>query len=252
MLTASYNICVTKTLRENYAKRVDMGKSQAFWAGVRAELPILLGTIPFGLIYGILALEAGLSPWMAYAMSFIVFAGSAQFLIIQMVAATTPILIMLLSVTLINLRHVLYSASIADYMQHLSTRWKWGMAYLLTDEAYVVSIAHYLDQDEPVAQKHWYYIGTGITLWLSWQLATASGILLAAQIPTAWSLDFAVPLTFIALTFPAIKDRPALAAALTAGTVAVLCHALPFKLGLIIGSLVGIAVGTTLERISGP
>jgi 4-azaleucine resistance transporter AzlC len=219
-----------------------------FWAGVRTLLPILLGTMPFGLIYGVLALEAGLSPLAALAMSSIVFAGSAQFLGVQLIALQTPLLIMWLATFLLNLRHVLYSASVAPYVQHLSPRWRSLLAYLLTDEAYVVTITHYLNSDTPRRYKQWFFLGAGLMLWSSWQLATAVGIFLAAQVPAAWSLDFAVPLTFIALAFPSVKDRAAAAAALSAGAVAVAAAGWPHKLGLVVGALVGITVGLLVEQ----
>ncbi len=147
----------------------------AFFAGIRAELPILLGVIPFGLIYGITALAAGLTPLMARAMSAIVFAGSAQFVIAQLVGVGTPALVIVATAFVINLRHVLYSASIAPSLQHLPTRWQAWLAYLLTDEAYVVTITHF--QRYPDApHKQWYLFGSGIALWSTWQGSTAIGI----------------------------------------------------------------------------
>lgn len=218
-----------------------------FFSGARAELPILLGVAPFGMIYGILALGAGLSPIAAQAMSAIVFAGSSQFMLVKLVGMGTPALVMILTGFVINLRHALYSASIAPHTLGLNPVWKGLLSYLLTDEAYAVSILHY-DADSPPANKHWYFLGSGLTLWTGWQISTAIGIFLGAQIPAAWGLDFTLALTFIALVFPVIRDKPTLLAALAAGVTSVLAAGLPYKLGLVTAALVGITAGMLAER----
>jgi 4-azaleucine resistance transporter AzlC len=219
-----------------------------FLAGVKAELPIALGVIPFGMIYGVLALAAGLPPLLAQAMSAIVFAGSAQFIGVQLIEAGTPAAVLLLTTFVVNLRHMLYSASLATRMKHLSAPWRWLLAYLLTDEAYVVAALHYGDERHPAVHKHLYLLGAGLTLWICWQTSTAMGIFLGAQVPTSWSLDFTLALTFIGLVVPALKDSPNAAAALSAGVVAVLAGALPFKLGLMVAAMAGIMVGVWLEN----
>lgn len=222
--------------------------SSEFVAGVKAEAPILLGTMPFGMIYGVLALGAGLPPDVALAMSSVVFAGSAQFVSVPLLGAGTPGVVVLLTTFVVNLRHVLYSASVAPHLKHLSPAWKGLLAYLLTDEAYAVTITHYDRRDAPPSpNKHWYFLGAGLTLWSSWQLSTAIGIFLGAQVPASWALDFTLALTFIALVVPALRDRPSLAAAISAGLVAVLAAEWPFKLGLILAAFTGILVGLFVE-----
>lgn len=225
-----------------------------FISGIKAELPILLGVIPFGMIYGVLALSAGITPAEAQSMSTIVFAGSAQFITTQLVASGSPALIMVLTIGIVNLRHALYSASIAPYLKSLKTTWKWLLSYLLTDEAYAVAITHYQrtnpSNNPKVAgndRRHWYFLGAGLTLWTTWQASTAIGIFLGTQVPESWSLDFTLPLTFIALVVPGLNDRASLFAALSASLVAVLAFGLPFKLGLIVAALAGILVGLWSE-----
>ncbi len=218
----------------------------SFWAGVRAELPLLLAVFPFGMIYGVLALDAGLSPLAAQAMSSIVFAGSSQFITAKLVHDLVPGIVIVLTIAVVNLRHMLYSASLAPYLDTVSTRWKALLAYLLTDEAYAVTITHY-DKQGVTPAAHWYFFGAGLALWSTWQVSTAVGIFLGTTLPSSWPLDFALPLTFIALVIPALKDRPAVAAAFSAGIVALAAFNLPHKLGLIVAALVGIAVGTILE-----
>jgi len=225
---------------------------KTFWAGVQAEIPLLIGVFPFGMIYGALALDAGLSKGAAQMMSSIVFAGSAQFITAQLVHDSTPGLVIVLTVAVVNLRHMLYSASLAPYLASLPTRWKALLSYLLTDEAYAPTIIHY-EKEGITPYAHWFLLGAGFSLWLVWQISTALGIFLGAAIPDSWSLDFALPLTFIAMVVPVLKNRPAIAAALSAGLVALAADSLPYSLGLILAALVGILVGTILEgRKSSP
>jgi 4-azaleucine resistance transporter AzlC len=206
----------------------------------------MIGVIPFGMIYGILAIAVGLPPSAAQAMSVIIFAGSSQFVSAQLFGLSVPAIINLFTIGVINLRHALYSASIAPYLQKLPNRWKLVLAYLLTDEAYAVTIIQY-QQDGDNRNKHWFFLGSGLTLWTTWQLSTAAGIFLGATVPASWSLDFTLALIFIALVVPALKDRASLGAALTAGVAAVLLFNLPLKTGLLIASLIGIVVGLVIE-----
>ncbi len=221
-------------------------KHAQFLAGIKDILPILMGVIPFGLIYGVSARGAGIVAPAAQAMSFIVFAGSAQFVTAQLIGAAVPWGIIVLTAVIINLRHALYSASVAPYLNRLHLFWQLILAYLLTDEAYAVAITHYQRPDD-ASRKHWYFLGTGLALWSTWQASTAIGVILGAQVPADWSLDFALPLTFIALVVPMLKDRAGLAAAMAAGIIAVLAAGLPLKLGLLLATLIGITVGLCLE-----
>ena len=226
-------------------------QSKYFWAGVRAEIPLLIGVFPFGMIYGALARNAGLSESAAQLMSSMVFAGSAQFITAQLVHDSAPGFVIVLTIAVVNLRHMLYSASLAPYLSSLSTRWKALLSYLLTDEAYAPTIIHY-EKEGVQPFSHWFLLGAGLVLWTNWQISTALGIFLGTAIPESWSLDFALPLTFIAMVVPVLKNRPAIAAAVSAGVVALVAYSLPFSLGLILAALVGIVVGTLLEGRKSP
>jgi 4-azaleucine resistance transporter AzlC len=220
---------------------------QEFLLGVRDELPILVGVIPFGMIYGILALGVGLPASAAQSMSVIIFAGSAQFMTVQLVESLTPTLIMIVTGFVINLRHALYSASLAPYTHHLSPAWKGALSYLLTDEAYAVTITHY-QKGGDITHKHWYFFGSGLALWSSWQASTAVGVFLGAKIPESWGLEFTLPLTFIALVVPLVKDKATVLVALTAGLVSVIGFGLPLKLGLLAAALAAMIVGMWSEK----
>ena len=229
-----------------------MGESRkAFLNGVRAEIPLLIGVFPFGMIYGALALNAGLSTLASQLMSSIVFAGSSQFVTAQLVHDGAPGLIIILTIAVVNLRHMLYSASLAPYLKNLSLKWKALLSYLLTDEAYAPSILNY-EKEGITPVSHWFLLGAGFALWLIWQISTALGIFLGAAIPIEWPLDFALPLTFIAMVVPILKNRPMVAAAVSAGVVALLAFGLPYKLGIILAALTGIIVGTVLENAKSP
>ena len=218
----------------------------AFWSGVRGMLPILLGVIPFGLIYGVLAIEAGLPVAQAQSMSFIVFAGSAQFIATQLFATDSPALILVATTFIVNLRHLLYSASLMPSLKGVPRRWQYLAAYLLTDEAYAVTASRF--EQGTSRFPHFYLIGCGLALWVSWQISTTVGILLGAAVPASWQLDYALPVTFIALIMPLLHRRPHLAAAIVAGIVAWSGQSLPYKLGLMLATSLGITTGVVLER----
>lgn len=217
-------------------------------AGIRNELPIALGVIPFGLIFGVIALSSGLPPLLAVSMSSIVFAGSSQFIGAQMIGAGAPGIIVVLTAFVVNLRHALYSFSLAPHLARLPRRWHWLLAYLLTDEAYAVTILRYRDESIDLAHKHWFWLGSGITLWVVWQASTVAGVFLGAQVPQSWSLDFTLALTFIGIVIPALRDHPSRVAAAVAGGVAVLAFGLPYKLGLMLAALAGVLGGVWIER----
>jgi 4-azaleucine resistance transporter AzlC len=233
--------CDPKIMLRKYSENIT-----EFTLGFRDELPILIGVFPFGMIFAILAHQAGLSSLETQAMSLIVFAGSSQFMLVQLAGLNTPIPVMIATGFIINLRHILYSVSIAPYTKNLSTSWKVILSYLLTDEAYAVTISHFNKTNKP--SKHWYFLGAGLALWGSWQVSTWFGIFLGAQIPPNWALDFTLALTFIALVIPMIKDRPGLISAITAGFVALLTAAFPYKLGLLTATLAGIIAGIWSEK----
>jgi len=213
--------------------------------GALAVAPLLVGVVPFGVIYGALALQSGIPAIPAMAMSSLVFAGSAQFLLAQLAGLGTPALVMVASVALVNLRHALYSASVAPVLAPLPRRWKALLAYLLTDEAYAAAIARL---DRAGGPRHWFLLGTGFVLWLGWQISTAAGILLRESLPPELPLDFALPLTFIAIVVPMIRSRAALFAALAAAGVALAGAGWPLRLGLLAAAAVGIAAGWAGDR----
>lgn len=216
-------------------------KRKAFYCGITAAIPMLLGVIPFSLIAGLSAVNAGFSKAEAIGMSYIVFAGAAQLATVDLITQNTPTIAILLTALVINLRFCMYSASLAPHFGGLPISLRAVIAYLLTDQAYAVSIIAF--RNERTKNKHFFYLGTALTLWVVWQGGTIIGVLLGTLIPHSWSLDFAVPLTFLALLFPAIVTRPALISAVVSGALALATYSLPYHLGLFCAALGGITAG---------
>ena len=220
---------------------------RSFLLGLRAILPILLGVIPFGLIAGVAAVGEGFSAAVGLGLSLWVYAGASQLATIQLLSGGAAFVTILLTAVMINLRFVMYSASLAPHLQRLPWGWRCLAAYLLTDPAYALSMAHYELQQPQPQERVGYYLGAATGVWCGWQISTGIGVILGRQVPEAWSLEFTIPLMFLSVVVPTIKDRPTLAAALTAGTLAVAAADLPFNSGLILASLIGIGVGTWAE-----
>lgn len=226
-----------------------MSRQYEFTQGARDMLPMLLGAIPFGIIFGSLAGAAGLDPWQTQGMSLLVFAGSAQFIAISLLTGGAGIAVVLMTTFVVNLRHALYSASMQPHVRHLPKRWRMPLAFWLTDEAYAVVVQRYARGDEG-AYRHWCFLGAALAMYCNWQLCTLVGLLFGQAIPNigAWGLDFAMLATFIGIVVPMLRNQPQVAAALVAAGVALACHALPYKLGLMAAAASGIVVGVWLER----
>jgi len=226
-------------------------RKQEFFAGVRNTFPLLLGAFPFGLIYGALAVSSGLSKGAAMVMSAIVFAGSAQFVAVGLVAAQAPLLIIFLTTFIVNLRHMLYSATLLPYLKDLPQRWRIPLAFWLTDETFAVTI-HRVRVDDGSPFRHWFQLGSSLAMYLNWQFWCLVGLILGDRIPDAssWGLDVAMPIAFIGMTIPFVKNVPMVVCVLTAGASALLTVGLPYKLGIVISALVGILAGLVTERVA--
>ncbi|SFK75634.1 4-azaleucine resistance probable transporter AzlC [Halogranum rubrum] len=215
-----------------------------FSTGVRDSLPLLLGIVPFALVAGVAAAEAGLSTAQALGMSVFVFAGASQLAALDLLGSNAPLAVVVLTAAIINLRMMMYSASIAPRFRSVTGRVRAVLAYFLTDQAFALTVARY-DTDE--SGQRWYYVGASLALWTVWQVGTVVGVVVGAGVPQAWGLEFAVPLVFLALLVPTLKDHESLAAAVAAGVVAVAGAGLPFNLGLILAAIVGVGIGMLAE-----
>ncbi|MBE2260279.1 MAG: AzlC family ABC transporter permease [Rhodobacteraceae bacterium] len=218
-----------------------------FIAGARAFVPLSMSIVPFGVVCGAAASTAGMTALQASAMSWVIFAGSAQIAATQLFAGGAPLLVILATGAIVNLRFLMYGASLAPHFGALNRRWQTAVAYLLTDQAYALTVVHHAQHPDR-QHLHWFYLGVAASTWASWQLATIGGILLGSLVPPSWSLDFIVPLTFIAMVVPLLGDR-AMRLAAAAGGLASVLLVLPLKLNLIAAALIGVLVGLAAERL---
>ena len=219
-----------------------------FVAGVRGSLPILIGVIPFAMISGVAAVSVGLTFFEAMGMSVVVFAGASQLAVFQLMSVGSPWIIMVLTAWIINLRFTMYSATLAPHLQKLSNWRKALLAYMLSDQAFGVSMSRFVSAEDKIDHR-WYYFGTALTIWVTWQISALIGALLGPLVPASWGFDFAFPLSFMALMFTALRDRPTVIAALAGGFVAVLAKGLPYNLGLVLAISIGIAAGYWVENL---
>lgn len=222
-----------------------------FLRGAKDTLPMIVGAIPFGIIFGALATTAGLSVPAILGLSLFVFAGSSQFVAAGLVAQGTGVALIIFTTFVVNLRHGLYSASLGPYLKNLSQRWVLPLAFWLTDESYAVVIKRYREADQS-ANKHWYYLGSAVLMYVNWQICTVIGIVTGQSLAgiSDWGLEIAMVVSFIGIVVPLIITVPMLACALVAGIVALAAHSLPNQLGLMLGALAGIASGWLLETFN--
>ena len=224
-------------------------RRSAFASGARDTLPMLIGAAPFGVIFGALVAASPLALWQGQLMSMLVFAGSSQFIALGLVAANSGMAVIMLATLIVNLRHLLYAASLLPQVARLSLLWRTGLGFLLTDETFAVVYSHYRRQSDLV-EGHWYFLGSGVAMYLNWQLWTLIGMLFGASVPQLHTLglDFAMIVTFIAIIVPQLHQRPQLLAALAAGATAWPTRHLPYQLGLLLAVTVGIVIGLAATR----
>ncbi|AGM41686.1 AzlC family protein [Spiribacter salinus M19-40] len=218
----------------------------AFATGLKAVAPMVAAISPFGVTAGVAGLDAGIGFELTMGFSLIVFAGASQLAALQLIDAGAASVLVIVTALLINLRMLMYSAHLGPHLAHLPLRWRTPMAYLLTDQAYALTISRVMG-NEPPPSSHWFYLGAALPLWVFWQLSTAFGYWAGTAVPPSWELGFIVPLVFLALLVPAVRSRPAAVAALVAGTLSVLGQGLPAGLGLTLGASAGIIAGVLAE-----
>jgi 4-azaleucine resistance transporter AzlC len=225
-------------------------KHAEFLMGVRATIPLVVGTIPFGIIFGAVAVASGTTPLAAAAMSALVFAGSAQFIAVELAAAGATPFIIIIAAFIVNLRHLLYSLTLAPYVRNLSQQWLVPLGFLLTDETFLVT-SHRFQAAGNSPHKHYFYLGSALFMYVNWQLCTYVGIMAGSVLsnPRAWGLDFALPLTFIGMLVPLLRDRVTVLCAVVAGVSAVLFNSLPHHLGLLVATGVAILVAAMTRRL---
>jgi 4-azaleucine resistance transporter AzlC len=233
------NLSISKTTR-----------GSEFWKGARDTLPLVIGAIPFGIIFGTLSTKAGLSAAGTMGMSLFVFAGSAQFIAMGLVGAGTAWPMIVLTTFVVNFRHLLYTATLLQDLMRLPRRWQIMLTFGLTDETFAVAVGRWRASDRS-AHKHWYQLGSMLFMYTNWNICTAIGLVAGRVLSDVggWGLDFAMVAAFIGMVLPYVKDKPNLATVMVAGSSALVFYDLPHKLGLIVAAILGIAAGVMAENM---
>ena len=221
----------------------------AYLKGFLDGVPFLLVIVPFATLFGVLAVEAGLNVVEALVFSLVVIAGAAQLTAIQLMQENAPTFVVLASALAVNLRMAMYSASLTPYIGAAPLWQRAFAAYLIVDQSYLVAIAKFEEVPEmTVPQRMAYFLGAVTPVAPFWYGFTVVGALLGARIPEGWALDFAIPITFLAIIAPMFRTLAHVVAAFVAVVVSLLCVGVPYSLGVIIGGLAGMMAGAFVEK----
>lgn len=226
-----------------------MTPTRDYWQGLRDGTPFILVIVPFGIVFGVVATEAGLNLAEVMGFSILVLAGAAQIVAVQMILDQTPTLIVLAASLAVNLRLAMYSASLAPHLGPLGWWRRSLVAYLLVDQAYAAASLRYdTIPDLTLGQKFAYFIGVSTPIVPLWYLATWGGAVLGTAIPPGLPIDFAVPITFLALIVPMLRSLPHVVAAMVSIISVLVLSFLPYNLGLLVAALLAMMAGAETER----
>jgi 4-azaleucine resistance transporter AzlC len=224
-------------------------KAQQLWLGALETLPLVVAAFPFGIVFGALANSSGLAFSVALGMSAIVFAGASQFIAVTLLLSATALPVIVLTVFIVNLRQLLYSANLMHYVEPWPQRWRIPLAFWLTDETFA-AVSDRLNRHPEQPGLRWFYLGSALFMYTFWQISTVLGYLLGERIPglTDWGLDVAMIVAFVGIVVPALKRRADWACAAVALVCTLLSYQWPYQTGLLFSSLLAIGVGVVLSR----
>ena len=224
-----------------------MTKFSEFKNGCLQEIPLQLGVFPFGIAYGILGIEVGLTNIQTYLLSIIIFAGVSQIVFAQLFSTFTPSFMIVGTIGIVNLRHILYGVSLSSYLKKLSLKWRIILSYLITDEAFAISYKRF-SEEKKTKYMHFHLLGTGITLWTSWQISTLIGIFIGPSIPNSLNLEYVIPLSFIAIVVVSINTKIKLIIFIMSALLSILLRDLPWNLWIITSALISIIIGVLISN----
>ena len=224
-----------------------MTKFSEFKNGCLQEIPLQLGVFPFGIAYGILGIEVGLTNIQTYLLSIIIFAGVSQIVFAQLFSTFTPSFMIVGTIGIVNLRHVLYGVSLSSYLKKLSLKWRVILSYLITDEAFAISYKRF-SEEKKTKYMHFHLLGSGITLWTSWQISTLIGIFIGPSIPNSLNLEYVIPLSFIAIVVVSINTKIKLIVFIMSALFSILLRDLPWNLWIITSALISIIIGVFISN----
>ncbi len=223
-------------------------KYKIFLKGIVDVSPLMIPVVPFGLIFGILAIDVGFSPLATMGMSLIIFGGASQIVLLQLFSGGASSLVIISSVGAVNSRHLLYGAVVSEHVSDLKLIWKIIISYFLIDQAFARSNDYFKENNDK--NKYFHLIGGGVTCWVIWQTTTFLGIILGAAIPEKLGLSFAVPLTFLALLINDFRKLINVFVIVTSGLVATLGYnIIPYKAYVIVAALIGLLVAIIFIKI---
>ena len=225
-----------------------MKSSKIFTKGVLDTLPLLIPVFPFGLIIGVIGIDLGFSPLMVYISSLIVFSGSAQIVLFQLMSGGASPLVTLTSVGVTNSRHFLYGAVLSEYLENLSSTWKAFLSYFLVDQSFALS-HKFFKKNVTLKNKHFYLLGSGFALWVVWQISSLVGIFLGSIVPEELGLSFAIPLTFLSLIIHEFRKFDHLVVICVSGVLAIIFYEIPFKAYIITASLGALFIAWIITNI---
>lgn len=222
----------------------------AYLAGVQAGLPFIFIAAPFALLFGVVAIEAGLTIAQAMGFSIVVIAGAAQFAAVQLMVDDASIVLVLLAALAVNLRMAMYSAALVPYLG-TAPLWQRAMvSYMNFDQSYIASVAQYeAVPDMTVSDRVKYFMGVITPITPLWIVMTGVGAYFGAVIPPEFALDFALPITFLAMIGPMLRTLAHVAAALTSMIVGLALVAFPSGSGLLIAAACAMVVGVCVEVV---
>ncbi|UYP67417.1 AzlC family ABC transporter permease [Thalassobacter stenotrophicus] len=225
-----------------------MTARQAFWRGYLDCAPFILIVVPYSMLFGVVARDAGLDILQTMSMSVLVIAGASQFTALALLQDQAPVFIALFAALAVNLRMAMYSAALVPHLGHARLGTRALMAYLMVDQAFAVAVKKYEDRPEMAPDtKVAYYFGAMMLICPIWYACTLVGAVLGQAIPESWSLDFAVPICFIALTAPLLRSLSHVVAALASCAMAIAFAWVPWSLGLLIAAIIAMIVGAQTE-----
>ena len=221
---------------------------EIFFKGVMDVSPLMIPVVPFGLIFGILAIDIGFSPLATMGMSLIIFGGASQIVLLQLFSGGASSLVIISSVGAVNSRHLLYGAVVSEHVSDLKLIWKIIISYFLIDQAFARSNDYLKKSKEK--NKFFHLIGGGATCWIIWQSTTLLGIILGASIPEKLGLSFAVPLTFIAILVNDFRKILNVIVIIVSGLVATFgFNYIPYKAYVIVAAIAGLFIAMILTRV---
>ena len=225
-----------------------LSKKQLFSRGMLDIAPHMLSVIPFGIICGAIGVDLGFNPYLVYAVSIIIFGGASQIVFLQLLSGGASSLVAVTSVGVINSRHLLYGAVLSEYLEKLSFIKKLLISYVVVDQGFAES-NKFFKNNKTEQYLHYHLLGTGITMWVCWQIATLAGIILGSFVPEELGLKFAIPLTFIAIVVQDLKKIDHVIVMLVCGISSLLFFEAPFKSYILISPVIALFVAALLLRL---